>query len=195
VLLYGAAAMSSNLNLGLRHVLPIYPFAFVAIGIAGSRAWMRWGRPAMAVTAVFALALSVESSNAFPNYIPFFNALAGGSRGGLELLADSNLDWGQDLKLLADWQARHRDRRLYLCYFGTADPRFYGIEYTNMPRSYAPNDLANAPPVPGVLAISARHLQGVYLDPSKNIYVHLRNRRPLEVLGGSIYLYAWSPAR
>jgi hypothetical protein len=190
-LLYGASAMSSNLNLGLRHMLPVYPFLFIAIGIAFARIMRFRDTAAMFVGAVLAAALAAESFAAFPNYIPFFNAGARAYRHELELLSDSNLDWGQDLKLLADWQQRPSNRhvRLYLVYFGTAYPEYYGIESTNLLYSMAPGPTAAAPLPPCVLAVSARHLQGIYVDSRLNPYVRLQQYAPLDVLGGSIYLY------
>src|SRR5205823_1042556 len=143
-----------------------------------------------------AAALAVETATAFPNYIPFFNVACGGARGGIKLLGDSNLDWGQDLPLLADWQRRHPDRELFLCYFGSAEPEYYGIKYTPLPGSDAPRDLTDAkfPNRPGVIAISATHLQGIYLDePLRNAYSLLSKQTPLDVLGGTIYLFDYDP--
>ncbi len=196
MLLYLSAAMSSNLNLGLRHVLPIYPLAFIGIGLALARICQWRPRLGVQIGLVLALGLIAESLRAYPNYIAFFNVAAGQSRGGLRLLSDSNLDWGQDLKLLADWQRRHPDVKLYLAYFGTADPEYYGIRYTNIPDGY----WAGPPPQqitsPGVIAISATTLQGPYAARINGecIYSRLWSLRPIEVLGGSIYLFRY-PAR
>ena len=62
------------------------------------------------------------------------------------MLSDSNIDWGQDLKLLANWQKKHPDTPMYLWYFGTADPHYYGMHYINMPGSTAPADPSGKPP-------------------------------------------------
>jgi hypothetical protein len=194
-ILYGSSAIRSHLNLGLRHILPIYPFLFLAAGWAASFAWQRWRRPAMYVLAGLGAALAMESLLAAPDYIPFFNVASGGSRGGLRLLGDSNLDWGQDLKLLAKWQRDNPTLRLYLCYFGSAAQEYYGIRYISLPRNSWDEDAAKVPPrwpqAPGVIAISATELQEIYYRD--DFYAPLRSRKPLDVLGGSIYLFAYDP--
>jgi hypothetical protein len=193
---YLISAMRSNLNLGLRHVLPVYPFIFLGIGLAAEYAWRRWRRVTKIAAAALGAGLAVETLLAFPNYIPFFNAAAGGSRGGLRILGDSNLDWGQDLKLLADWQKRHPHLNLYFVYFGIADPWAYGIDYINFPGGYAFGEKFQIRGDPGVLAISATHLQGIYNDPAlQEAYGRLIDLPPIEVLGGSIYLYRWPPPK
>jgi hypothetical protein len=182
---YTYFAMRSNLNLGIRHMLPVYPLAFVAIAIALARY--------RKTTAVLLVLLAVESFAAYPNDIPYFNVAAGGSRGGFNVLADSNLDWGQGLKQLADWQAEHPGEKLYLSYFGTADPAAYGIDYTPVAAGYAFDPRTQMPGPPGVIAVSATHLRGLYVPESTQwFYRALRSRTPTAVLGGSIYLYDWS---
>jgi 4-amino-4-deoxy-L-arabinose transferase-like glycosyltransferase len=193
---YLLVAITSNLNLGLRHVLPVYPFLFIGVGLAAAEAWKRWPRATRWVTTVLAVGLAIESFAAFPNYIPFFNVAVGGSRGGLRLLGDSNLDWGQDLKLLAEWQQKHPDERLYLVYFGLADPWAYKIDYTNFPGGYKFGPEVQVSTEPGVLAISATSLQGIYQEGLvRDTFAKLKDLEPIEVLGGSIYLYRWPPKR
>jgi hypothetical protein len=197
LLLYGASAISTPLNLGLRHVLPMYPFLFLVIAVAAARA-VEWSpRAGSALALVLALGLAAESLPAWPHYIAFFNVIAGGSRGGLELLTDSNLDWGQDLPLLAEWQRHHPDRPLYLSYFGMADPSFYGIRRTDMPDGYPfplGHEMAWPGKAPCVVAISATNLKGVYASGElRESYAKVFGAKtPIAVLGGSIYLYEWT---
>jgi hypothetical protein len=194
--LYLAWAMHSNLNIGLRHVLPVYPALFVGTGWIAAEATRRWNRPTSAAAILVTLWLATTTLAAYPNYIAFFNRAAGGSRGGLHLLADSNLDWGQDLKLLARWQQQNPNRKLYLAYFGFADPRAYGIRFDRLPgtQSYGPPPQRPQPGEPCVLAVSATFLQGLYLlDPaSERYYTTLAKHKPMDVLGGTIYLYQLS---
>jgi hypothetical protein len=190
VVLFLGSAMSSNLNIGLRHVLSIYPFTFVAIGCVAASAWKkRQGRSRQIIVAL-GLVLAVESLSAFPNFIPYFNVVASNVPGGkLELLGDSNLDWGQDLPLLAQWQREHPNDTLYLSYFGYADPVYYGIKYIPLPGGYHydPPPHWIDPYSRSVIAISASNLQGFLEDPQL--------RKPIAVLGDSIYLFQYDPAR
>lgn len=189
-LVYGLVAMMSNLNLGLRHILPVYPFIFIGIAVMTTVAvklvpkWSRFVVPGLA------LLLAIESLPTWPNYIPFFNAP---SRlyGRLNLLADSNLDWGQDLKALGEWYQKHNDRPLYLCYFGTVDPSFYNIKYTNLSGGWlmAPQVPLSSIKEPGYVAISATNLQGVYLQ--KDDYAEFRKIKPRQIINGTIYIFDW----
>ena len=195
-LLYGASALTTNLNLGLRHILPVYPFIFIGVGVVVAKVVARWRVAGFVAAELLALMLLIETLAAYPNFIPFFNVFAGGSRGGFELLGDSNLDWGQDLKELAQWQKQNPSRKLYLSYFGVADPEYYGVRATHLPGGYI---FASTPPQnpvagePAVIAVSATNLQGIYYDPaSRATYQQMLLHEPLAVLGGgSIYLYEY----
>lgn len=188
---FGAAALLSRVNLGLRHAFVLYPFLFLAAGIAGALAVARWRRPASTVVWVLAAAVALETLAAWPDEIAFFNRMARPHR--LELLGDSNLDWGQDLPRLAAWQRSHPNERLYLAYFGQADPAHYGVAATRLPTSGV-NEPGTRLPQPGeraTLAISATHLQGIYIWNRwlEGFYASARRQPPKAILGGTIYLF------
>ena len=69
------------------------------------------------------------------------------------------------------------------------DPAAYGIEYTNLPGGYIFGPPPEQPKDPGIVAISATNLQGVYIGPK--MYEQLRKTPPLEVLGETIYLFKY----
>ncbi|HWP40699.1 MAG TPA: hypothetical protein VNL70_07215, partial [Tepidisphaeraceae bacterium] len=191
LIVYGASALTSNLNLGLRHVLPVYPFIYVLVGLTAAK-MVAW-RPGAAslVALVLGMGLIIETVRAFPHYISFFNVPSRPHR--LWLLSDSNFDWGQDLTFVAEWRRRHPHVKLYLGYLGSVDPAFYGIDYTNIPGGYQLNPQWEWPPrEPGVVAISATVLQGVNVPPSViRLYAPLRARRPEQMIGDTIYVYDW----
>jgi hypothetical protein len=187
--IYLAAAMRTPLNLGLRHILPVYPYLFILLGVMAAMGWRRHRKITASVVCILGLGLGAETYCAFPDFIPFFNVAAGGSRGGLELLSDSNLDWGQDLPALAAWQQQHRDRQLYLSYFGSADPRYYGIHFIEMPGDILEHpDQTTPSDLPKIYAISATNLQGTYLPQTSNLQ-QFHDRKPVAILGGSIYIF------
>jgi hypothetical protein len=187
--LYMVAVIAMHLNLGLRHVLPVYPYLFIILGVTAAKLWSRRPGTTTAVVVILLGGLAAETYSAYPDFIPFFNVAAGGARGGLRLLSDSNLDWGQDLPLLAQWERQHPDDAVYLLYFGTADPACYGVQHFNMLGVRTP------PPrvFPGqrtILAVSATLLQGAYgSEESHRQLEPLTRQTPLAVLGGSIYLF------
>jgi len=118
------AAMSflTDLNLGLRYVLALFPYWFVLASSAAC--WLRAGRVAAAALLV-PLAWNVVECVAVshPHHLAYFNRLAGGRAHGHDHLLDSNVDWGQDLLGLSRWLRRHRPgEEIGLAYFGGLDP-------------------------------------------------------------------------
>jgi 4-amino-4-deoxy-L-arabinose transferase-like glycosyltransferase len=101
------AAMSSQIHLGLRHVLMIYPFLFAIAGW-GATTFLQlrktWGTAILAALAAWYLA-----ANAFiyPHYLEYFNELIGGPSNGYKWLVDSNLDWGQDRGYVKQYKEAH----------------------------------------------------------------------------------------
>jgi 4-amino-4-deoxy-L-arabinose transferase-like glycosyltransferase len=193
IVMFLAIAMAAAVNIGLRHVLPIYPFLIV-LGAAGARAFfaMRPHRYRVVLTIV-ALAAVLEAAWAYPDPLTFFNVFAGGPRNGFQSLADSNVDWGQSLKTLGAWMRDHNVRRINLAYFGTADPKYYGMDVRYMWGTIAP-DVAAAqqgpPELPGYVAVSATLLDGVPFDSRlRDFYRPLRNRVPTADIDGSIKVY------
>lgn len=108
------------------------------------------------------------------------------------MLSDANLDWGQDLPALAQWQREHPDRQLYLSQFALPDPRFYKIAYIEMKGGGLEHQDESSPSgLPPVYAISAVNLQGTYVAPEvyRDIYSKFAKMKPFEVLNGTIYLF------
>jgi len=189
------AASCSNLQAGIRYVLPLYPLLCVPIGGWATSAWRARGWPRVALAAS-ALWVASATALAYPNYISYFNESIGGSSRGIYYLGESNLDWGQELKSLGRYLDDINIRHIYLSYFGSADPLAYGIRYeavapvSNVDRlTDAPKALPQLKAEPRQLfAISATNLQGIYYkDP--DLFLWLRKRRPLAVFGDSLYVY------
>jgi hypothetical protein len=189
---YMAIAMRSHLNIGLRHVLPVYPYLFIFLGVMAAAGFRLRPKLTGWIIGIFALGLLVETAAAFPDYIPFFNVAFGGSRGGLALLSDSNMDWGQDLPALAKWQREHPERQLYLAQFSMPDPRYYGIHYIELDGAQVEQEDEQSPaPLPPVFAISAVALQRPYMTPHQQatVYNLFENEKPIAILHGTIYLF------
>lgn len=193
---YFTVAMASHLNVGLRHVLPVYPFVLLLTGwtikaflpSSAIRTGVRWRSIALAG---LCLAQVTEFAAIYPDCLAFFNLSVGGARHGAEYLVDSNLDWGQGLKLLKQWMTEHQVHRINLSYFGTADPAYYGIDYNPLPGApFFDHPRIGKPELPGYIAVSATNLRGLYLsDFGRRLYAPLQERRPVTVLGHSIYIY------
>lgn len=218
LLAYLAASVNSSLNIGYRHILPVLPLAFVfAAQIAclahpalrlpspppqvGDRRlaighWANLQSLISNLPILLLLWLVVEAIAIQPYPLAYFNELAGGPAQGYRVLADSNLDWGQDLKRLAAALRAWGIERPWLSYFGGADPALYGIEYQRLPApppSQPTPDYHALNPAPGIYAISASNLVGVRLDEPDAFYI-FRQREPFAHIGYSIFLYRIEPA-
>jgi hypothetical protein len=116
ILLYGALSMAGHVDIGLRHLLPVYPFLYALLA-AGLTQW-RWKFRTPLIIAIVALT-AIESLAVYPYYTAFFNLLVGGPKNGPKYLVDSNIDWGQDLRRLGEYAAAHGSPQVCVMYFGT----------------------------------------------------------------------------
>jgi Dolichyl-phosphate-mannose-protein mannosyltransferase len=179
-----AAAMTANINIGVRHVLPIYPLLAICAGVGILTLWNvrprgRWWPTGPVIAAGLTAWLVVESLCAHPDYLPWFNQLAGSHPE--RVLLDSDLDWGQDLGRLADTLRARRVPQVWLAYHGKVDLARQGLpSYTELPADQ---------PVSGWVAISLYRLalgsEGGRLDA----YAWLREYLPVARVGHSILLY------
>jgi hypothetical protein len=151
VVVLGVMSIFTNINLGLRYVLPVFPYLFISAGklvpwAAGMgdrlRRRLAVGLIGIALAATMAATLAIH-----PHYLAYFNVLSGGPSRGSEHLIDSNLDWGQDLLGLRRWLDRNAPgERLGLAYFGQINPSIF---------AYRPGpalDWFLPPPSPGTIA-------------------------------------------
>ena len=185
-----------NVAVGLRYVLPIYPF----LHVFAARFIERRPAPLTAMAGGLALCWYVYAALAIhPHYLSHFNELVGGPEHGYEYLADSHLDWGQDLKALKAYLDAEQIDRIRLAYFGSGDARYYGIDYEYLPSVglnpkdgghwWYEADTAELPafdPAGGPIAISATLLAGVFYP---GYYAALRDLQPIAQVGHSILIF------
>jgi hypothetical protein len=179
--IFGAFSMFSHLNIGIRHLLPIWPFIFILAAATVTRARFRY-HPAILTLLVAGLA--AESLCSFPHYLAFFNVLAGGPANGPAILADSNIDWGQDAKNLAAWLNAHHVSQVCLDYWGTADIGRLGVRGPSLPATWETERRAS---LDCIGAISTNILYDAFSNPRQHAW--LRALRPVARVGYSIYIY------
>ena len=97
-------ALTAHMNLGLRHVIPIFPFAAMIAAIGAVELWRvstnSTLRTATRCAVVVLLAWNIETCvGATPDFLAYFNEAA--SPRASYYLVDSDLDWGQDVKRLS----------------------------------------------------------------------------------------------
>ncbi|MCP3980071.1 MAG: hypothetical protein GY716_12265 [bacterium] len=166
---YTAASIAANLNIGHRHLVPLYPLIFVLVGNVANR--VGGSRAAGRLLGVILLSYAASFAVATPRYLSYFNLSVGGPGAGWRYLADSNVDWGQDLIRLRGWMRGNGVQHVHLAYFGTADPAAYGIRFRKVVRvhDFHPERPATRPGPGDVLAVSTNLLQGVYLDRDREL--------------------------
>lgn len=190
-LLFLILASFSRIQVGVRHILPMYPLLCMAAGALTGR-WMKERKTVLLAGGVLACSLA-GSVMAYPNYIAYFNLLVGGSANGYHVLADSNCDWGQELKALAIYLQENHSCPIYLSYFGNIDPMLYGIRYQALaPTIDFPLAIDHLVDVPNarqiLLAVSATNRQGIYYK-RHDLFGWLNTRHPLLILGHTLFVY------
>ncbi|MBP7687953.1 MAG: glycosyltransferase family 39 protein [Thermoflexales bacterium] len=196
-LLFVLAAIFGGLNLGYRLMLPVLPFALMIAGqgvnavLIPSKRIQAW-RPG--VVAVLSLWLIVDVVSINPNHVAYFNQLINRER-DYEVLVDSNLDWGQDLIALRDWQRARQLDDLNVVYYGSARPEAYDLKVNLLPsfslRDYGPeiNGFTAYALKPGWYAVSVSSLQLGLLYSRWGLYTPFKNLQPVERVGRSFLIY------
>jgi 4-amino-4-deoxy-L-arabinose transferase-like glycosyltransferase len=180
--------MLTKVDIGVRHVLPLFPLLALLAARTVIELWnladapgAHWQPRHVARTLLLlgAASLSFTMIRAHPDYLAYFNPVAGAHPEAV--LSDSNLDWGQDLFRLAAMQHERGIDSLRLAYFGSADPAAAGVRGA---RPLAHNEHAT-----GWIAVSETYLAGAWADTG---YVWLRPYQPVARVGRSMRLY-WLP--
>jgi hypothetical protein len=191
-LLFFLMACFSKVQIGHRHLLAVYPFLFVTVGIGVasiiSKQW--W------IVIPLAAWMGISMWVIRPNFLAYFNELVGGSSHGYKYLTDSNVDWGQGLKMLGrELSDNDRSNGIFLSYFGVADPHAEGIRYLDVgsDRIAAHEDDTKLNLKPTKFAISVTNLQCTYYA-NKTLFDWLKNFEPVKIIGHSIFLYDFSNA-
>ncbi|HEY1791446.1 MAG TPA: glycosyltransferase family 39 protein [Opitutaceae bacterium] len=183
---YWAVTLTSHLNIGIRHLLPMYPALFI---LAGSLASLLPWRAGAALVGALLVWNAAEAAFIYPHYIAYFNELGGGPSHGASHLVDSSLDWGQDLPGLKDWLVRNRrpGEDAYLAYFGTDEPRYYPLGVKRLAyMNLFQEDEPYIPLGPGLYCIGATMLEqpyntvnGPWTDSLEKEYEFLRDFEPV----------------
>jgi hypothetical protein len=197
-ILYLALTMTSHLNIGVRHLLPMFPFAAIAgagfisaVVEFGLKRGRRLGVALLAITLVPGLAITVS---AFPNYLTYFSPLAGGAARGWQTLSDSNVETGQEVKPLARYLKEHGENRVTGIMVGGEFLKFYGIQADDFPGWYDDEDSDEDRETESIkteyVAIGAWYLSEIDLsDKQKEIIEFYRQQKPEAMVGNSIFVF------
>lgn len=207
---YWGVTVQSPLNIGVRHVLPTFPFIYLLVSrqiaewlrwheVSAPRTWREWLKNIYQLYAqaikkyvlVGALLLWITISviSTFPHFLSYYNFLGGETPDGWRIAADSNYDWGQDLKRLAEYVEENNIKKISVDYFGGGNPRYY------LGNTFEPWWSARGPAF-GWFAVSATSRQGAFGTPVKgwvtspeDSYEWLKPYEPVARAGQSIFIY------
>jgi 4-amino-4-deoxy-L-arabinose transferase-like glycosyltransferase len=187
-------AMSAGMNIGLRHVLPMYPFLYV---LAGGAAWVmvessrRW----VYVVAAMILFQGITTTRIFPAYMAYANELWGGPSQTYKHLSDSNVDWGQQLKSTKSYLERKGIKDCWFIYFAEGPVRMtdYGIPckpLVTIGTLWLDEELDVPPSVNGPVLISAGTLSGFEFGPGPlNPYEVFKHQQPTGVIDYGVFVF------
>ena len=184
------AAVLHFLNLGIRQVLPIYPFLILIAAQGAAWLWSQGGRQRNFLFRALVIALlafqAISVASCFPSQISYLNELVTSEK-RLYWLGDSNLDLGLDAKRLAETAKRRGWSRIKLAYFGETDPSLYGMKW----QPWTQKDLAG--PQPGwVYAINVGFLQlgpAYFPDAAAINRGWITQSQPTGMVGSTWYFY------
>jgi hypothetical protein len=176
-----------------RYLLPAFPFAFIWI----SQVTADWSNtPRLAAAALIALSASISSSLiCFPHSLSYFNELVGGPKNGYRIMADANVDWGQDLIYLKEWIEQNPSARgMKLRYYGPVDPVIAGLDVISptsrsLKHAQFTTEVSNEPGrTPQWEAVSVTHLAYQHALNKK-----VRRSSETDQVGWLEYLYEVEP--
>lgn len=193
--IYFLTAMASGFNIGVRHILPIYPFLIVlAAFVAGEL--IQKNKIWTAIACALILFHVVSSLRVFPNYLTYANEMWGGPAKTYKLLTNSNVDWGQQLKDTKKYLDRNNIKDCWFDYFDWpfADPSYYGIPCKPLPAFLSQAFEIYSPPseakVNGTVLISADELSGEGWGPDElNPYAQFWKLKPADLIDNSVLVF------
>jgi len=191
--IYWLASLTSDLNIGVRHLLPVFPFTMLLVSctiIELLKAPFLKIKYLILGGLIFWQVFSIFSI--YPHFLAYSNELTGGPNKTYIYTVDSNLDWGQDLKRLKKWADVNKIDKIYVDYFGGGDAEYY-LKQKHVPwqGTQDPNEF----PKKNYLAVSATFLQGGQGMPVPGFnqpwghYLWLNKYRPVAKIGHSIFVY------
>lgn len=192
--IYMAVAMGAGMNIGVRHVLPVYMFLTVLLAGAAWRLIQKNHRWAYVVVTLLVFQ-AISTTRAFPAYLAYSNELWGGPSQTYKYLTDSNVDWGQQLKATKRYLDKRGVKNCWFVYFaeGVVDYSYYGIPCKPLPTadSLWIDEPANAPPeIDGPVLISASDLSGYEFGPGPlNPYEQFKALRPTAVIQYGVFVF------
>lgn len=193
-LIYLAASMLGGMNIGIRHILPVY--IFLAILIAGTTSVLIKSRRHWLYAVILLLLFqAISVTRTFPAYMGYANEAFGGPKNVWRYLSDSSVDWAQQLHAVKRYTDQRHIQHCWFVYFGTGviDYDYYKIPCKLLPTVESiwlgtPSDAT--PAIDGPVFISAVDLTGFEFGPPPlNPYEQFKQLTPVAVIDSSVFVY------
>ena len=171
-LLFLGISMTSKIDIGIRHIILVLPFCFIFLSRLGKV------KNIVFKPLIYLLVLShiLTGIIVFPNYIPYFNQIAGGSANGIRYLADSNLDWNQNIIRFGQYAKEEKINRIYTLCWDLESFQYYGVKSNILPNF----------PVNGVVVICAQQL---VVPPEGFDFNWVLRYPPDKIIGHTLYVW------
>src|ERR1700722_11139067 len=193
--IYMAVAMSWQMNIGARHIMPAYPFLYVLGAGAASALLSRDGRWKLVIAALL-LWQATAAIRIYPDYMAYGNEMWGGADNVHKYLSDSNTDWAQQLIATKKYLDQHNIKDCWFVYFaqGVTEPASYGIPcrlvshtetlwWLNIPLEVPPS-------VDRTVLVSGGDLNGFEFGPAPlNPYEAFKTAKPVDIIQHGIDVF------
>ena len=170
--------------IGVRYILPAFPLLFIWLSrIASYVVMARWRVAAVSALLLWHVWSAVSS---FPDYIPFFNELAGGPEGGIAILDDSNIDWAQGLKQAAEYIRTHQlspSETYFFDGFSEGGPAYYHLPGV-LTWDETLRRVVLGVPSPGTYILTSH-----FVTRARHEFIHWRDYKPIDKIGESLWVY------
>jgi hypothetical protein len=210
IAIYWTAAIAGNLNIGIRHLLPVFPFTYILI--ISCLYWKtklipqeRVKKATKGLILILFTGYIASSVSNFPDYISYYNEIINGTKEGYKIAVDSNYDWGQDFYYLIDFinnpPSGEKIEKIHLDYFGGESPGYWLKEkYVQLEPKKVAHDLQQGltleeAGIKGWVAVSLNQFMGGIAQPAPNFdqetgyYDWLKDLKPQARAGKSILIY------
>ncbi|MCL5406899.1 MAG: glycosyltransferase family 39 protein [Patescibacteria group bacterium] len=181
-LLFLAISMIGRIDIGIRHILPILPFFYIFISSLANFKNKIFQKLIFVLVGIEVIICIL----AFPNYLTYFNQIAGGAKGGIKHLSDSNLDWNQNMKRFGIYAKENNIKKVYeLCWDGYSFSA-QGVQAEILPASPDASQGGPNSPVKGVVVICA---QQMVVPPDDFDFGWVTKHPPDTVVGNAMYVW------
>jgi Dolichyl-phosphate-mannose-protein mannosyltransferase len=189
IVVFLLSAVCSKINLGVRHILPIYPF-LILLGASGAAHYARRSRITAILCGALLLSQVVSYAHSYPNLIAYANEAWGGQKKLHRFLGDSNVDWGQSLYQVRDYAAAHGITGCSIAWFGARKPSLAGLSCRMLAGpGYVESGETELPPILPEKFSGTVFVSNTLVDYDLYPYRYFLDHPPDDVIAGSVLVY------